>query len=1035
MVALALSFVSVTAAAQGKTVSGVVSDDQGPLIGVSVIQEGTTNGTVTDHAGRYSLTLGEGSQSIVFSSIGYKTVTITPSSSSADIVMEIEAQLLDDVMVIGYGTQSKSHLTGSISKVGGEGLVDVPVSDVTTALQGQIAGLTVNNVTSEVGVAPALRVRGTGSISADSSPLVIVDGYPIAGGLSMVNASDVKSIEVLKDAASAAIYGSRAANGVIMITTKSGVENKPSYSVKIYEGVKMAYKLHDVMTATEYLDLMKYEEAEGGIAVKAQDRAAAWVESNMGATDWQREALRNFADIKSAQFSVSGGKKGVRYYTSASITQDKGLMIMNEALRFSLRSKMDVDLSPKTKFGYNISFNYSKTSRPYNNFTDYYRTPSFLPVKHNDWSTALTGYSGYARGSHFNSISAPTGAPDEFGNPAWETGSPFSSANNNPKSIVANAERWSESYQGVANLYFQWEIVKGLTFKTSDGFNVKYAPSYYYAKYGAIKDSSPSEATFFSTMTTNFLSENTLNYKLDKGKHKLDALLGYTLEGTNVFRVAMTATGFPTDDVHTLNAATIFQIASSNNGNGTGTGTFKYPRNILESGLARVSYSYDDKYLISASVRLDRSSLFSKGHRNAWFPSVSVGWRLSEEPWLKNVWWVNQLKLRASYGVTGNNNVAYSSSMELFNAANYVTGSGNGSLTSGAANVSSTLANSDITWEQTDEFNVGLDMSVLKSRITLSVDAYYSTTRALLFEQPTQSFTGFNYFWNNIGRVRNAGAEFQLDTYNIDRKNFKWETSVNLSFNRSRLLEIAGESQLVNQGERSEGYISRVGQSVVQFYGYKTDGVWLSQADIDANPHFSSDVPGGLKIVDTNKDGVLDENDRTVLGNPEPSVTYGMTNRFGMGRFDLSILIQGVAGVTVYNGDVYYNETHKYNKAYTANRWVSETHPGDGKTPYGKNGYDLCLTDYPLQNASYVCLRNVTLGYTLSKKDLKNKLGGLRFYLTGANLAYIWSKNYKGINPEARVTSGAYSSPLITGYQRGGFPLTSTVTFGIDLKF
>lgn len=1039
LLALIMALFPLMMAAQSHVVRGVVTDDEGPLIGASVMIKGTSTGTATDVDGNYSITVPSANAVLEFSCLGYRAEERpVGKSTTINIRLNVDDNLLEDVVVVGYGTQAKSHLTGSISKLEGDGaLIDIPVSDVATALQGQIAGLTINNTTSEVGVVPVIRVRGTGSISADSSPLVIVDGYPVPDGLSTVLASDIKSIEVLKDAASAAIYGSRAANGVIMITTKSGKADEPHYSVKVYQGMKYAYKLHDLLTATDYLRLQEFEESVGGPAVKGQDRAAAWVEQNIGATDWQREGLRDFTGITNAQFSVSGGRKTMRYYTSASYTKDQGIMLQNSVDKLSVRTRLDVDLSPKVKFGYNIAANYSKTERPRNNFIDFYRTPSFLPVRHNDWTTEFTGgYTGFARGSHFNQITTPTGDPDAYGNPTWDSKvSPFNSANNNPKSVMANTERWSESMSGLGNAYLEVTLAKGLVFKSSNGFNARYNPSYSYENLNALKDGTPSSATFNSYLYVDLLSENTITYNLVRGPHKLDLLAGYTAEKTRVQRVSLSGTGFPTDDIHTLNAATVFSLSASNNGNGSGTGTFRYPDKVLESGLARATYSFADKYLLSASLRLDRSSLFTRGNRNAWFPSISAGWRVSQEPWMQHIDWVNTLKLRVSYGVTGNNNVNYFSALEVLGGANYATGSGNGALVSGTANNSSTLANADITWEQTDEFNFGVDFSALRNRINFSVDAYYSITRALLFEQPTQSFTGFTKYWNNIGRVRNAGVEFQLNTLNINRKDFSWSTDFNFSLSRNKLLEIGGERQVITQGERSENYIARVGEPLIQYYGFKTDGVWNTTAEIQANPHFAADVPGGLRIVDANGDGVLNDEDRIALGNPYPGFSYGLTNTIKYGKFDLSFLIQGVAGVTVFNGDVYYNESHKYNTAYLKDRWVSADYPGNGKVPYMKIGYDMLLTDYPLQNGSYVCLRNVIMGYTFSSKDLKGKLGGLRIYLTGNNLAYIWSKDYKGVNPESRMTSGQYSSPMISGYQRGGFPVTSTVTLGVDVKF
>ncbi len=1033
--ALVLLLGATTAIAQKRTVKGVVTDDSGPLVGVTVVlRDPPPTGTATDLDGSYALDVPDDKAVLVFSFLGYKTVEIEVGTRSViDVKLVSDALALDEVVVVGYGTQMKSHLTGAISKIGGDVLSDRPVSDITTALQGQISGLSINNVTSEVGVSPSIRVRGTGSISADSAPLVIIDGYPVPDGLSDLNPSDVKSIEVLKDAASAAIYGSRAANGVIMVTTKSGQADKAKYAVKVSQGLKWAYRLHDLMTSNEHLGLLQWQESMGAsgsnFVPAANYRAASWIERNIGSTDWQREALRDLAGITNVQFSLTGGKKAFRYYASGAYTKDQGIMLQNEVQKANFRTKMDVDLSPAVKFGVNLSGTYQQASRPKNNFIDFYRTPSFMPVRHNAWTTALTGYEGFARGSHFNAVSVPTG-PSEDGGIRWETANPFSSANNNPRSVMANTERWNESFSGLGNIYLTVDIVKGLTFKTSNGFNVKYSPSYYFARRNATKDGEASNATFFSTLYVDLLTENTLDFHRTWGRHDFEALAGYTAETTRVQRVALTGTGFPTDDIRTLNAATIFNLASTNNGNGAGTGTFRYPDVVLQSFLARVNYAYDNRYLLSASIRLDSSSLFAGGHRNAWFPSVSLGWRISEEDFMRGLRGVSNLKLRASYGVTGNNNIDYNAALEVYESQNYVLGEGNGSLQPGVAS-GAVLANRDITWEQTDEFNFGLDAGFLDNRINLSVDGYFSVTRALLFKQPMQSFSGYTNYWNNIGRVRNAGVEIQLDTYNFNRGNFKWETSVNFSLSRNKLLELGGEKQVITLGERTENYLARVGDPLIQFYGFKTAGVWNSQEEIDANPHFSTDVPGGLRILDANGDGVLDDNDRVVLGNPYPSFTYGMTNTFRIGDFDLSFLIQGVQGATVFNGDIYYTETMRYNKAYVKNRWISADHPGDGRTPYEKLGTDMLLTDYALQDGSYFCLRNVTLGYTFPKRASV----GLRIYASGNNLLYVWSSDYKGINPEARSTSGNYASPMISGYQRGGFPLTSTVTFGLDLNF
>ena len=669
--------------------------NKGPLIGASVTikDAAVPTGTVTDAEGKYSIKVPNSKTILVYSYIGYvDKAEAVGKRTVVNVTLEEDSKMLDDVVVIGYGTQAKSHLTGSISKLEGEKLINAPVSDMTTALQGSMSGLTVSNETSEVGVTPSIRVRGTGSISAESEPLVIIDGFPVAGGLSSINAADVKSIEILKDAASAAIYGSRAANGVIMVTTKSGTPDKPKYSFKFYQGFKYAYQLHDMMTSSEWLNLLTQEAEMGGPSVPAAARGAAYLESQMGTTDWQKEGLRDMAGITNVQMSVSGGRKETKYFISAAYTKDEGVMLQNSLDKLNFRTKLDAKLSNIVSVGVNLSGTYTKTERPKNNFIDFYRTPSFLPVYHNDWSTEMTGYSGFARGSHFNNIMTPTGTPDAEGNPTLEKSSPFSSANNNPRSVMANTSRWSESIQGFwQGMYPRLLIFVRVAIQDVNGLNVRFCgKSYYYGNKDATKDKEESRATYFSTLYVDLLSENTLNYHIDFGRnnaHSIDALLGYTVESTRNQRVAMTATGFATDDVHTLNAATVYSLASKGNGNTDGTGTFRYPDVVLESYLGRINYSYLGRYLLSTSLRLDRSSLFSKGNRNAWFPSVSLGWRVNEEKFMKNIEVISNLKLRASYGVTGNNRISYDAALEVLNSANYVTGTGNGQLVNGSANI------------------------------------------------------------------------------------------------------------------------------------------------------------------------------------------------------------------------------------------------------------------------------------------------------------------------------------------------------------
>ena len=358
---------------------------------------------------------------------------------------------------------------------------------------------------------------------------------------------------------------------------------------------------------------------------------------------------------------------------------------------------------------------------------------------------------------------------------------------------------------------------------------------------------------------------------------------------------------------------------------------------------------------------------------------------------------------------------------QVLNSANYVTGTGNGQLVNGSANISSSLANPHITWEKTDEFNYGLDLGFFKNRINLSIDAYYSVTRALLFEQPTQSFTGYSYYWNNIGKVRNSGVEIQIDTHNIKNRKFSWDTNINFSLSRNKLLELGGEQQVINQGERSECYIAKVGSPLIQFYGYKTNGVWNSVEEINANPHFSNDVPGGLRIVDTNNDGSLTPEDRVPLGNPYPDFTWGITNTFQIKNFDISFLIQGVQGIDVYNGDVYYNETVKWNKAYTKDRWVSAENPGNGKVDVYKRQFDARLEGgarYGGEEVESTCVQNmkrredaVVWPVRLDKPDVYKRQRLSSSFLSGIRLFNAEARRFSTAGEKRCVTHLPHSFP------------------------
>jgi TonB-linked SusC/RagA family outer membrane protein len=1045
--------------AQRKTITGKVvnAENNEPLIGVNVLVEKQKGGVVTQADGSYSISVDAKATTLIFSYVGFLPQTITIGDKARiDVSLTAAPTSGEEVVVIGYGTQKKSHLTGAISKFKNEKLDETPVSRLDQALQGKIAGVQIQNTSSEAGSDPKIRVRGVSSINAGANPLVVVDGHPVPDGLAFVNMADVESVEVLKDAASAAIYGSRGASGVIIITTKSGKADKPKYALKISSGTKTAYERYPMMTTTEYTNLLFYEASlkakdpsipvpTGTAIIANNERAAYIVESVLmegRATDWQSEALRN-ATVQNIQLNVSGGTRNVKYFMSGAYQKDQGMMYHSEYDRFSLRTKVDAQLGKRTKFTFNMNPSFIKRERPSVNYIDFVRFQSFLPVYHSDKTAAFVNqdplWAGVKSGDfvqarHFNNRLYTGLMPDGSMWTTTSVSSPFNTANNTPKSVMETRSITSNDYRLQTSGDLTVNILPGLDFKTLASAYVNYTHSLDFAKRNSNRDGDVNRGQYNSRLFVDLLSENMFTYNKNFNDHSLNVLAGFTAQQTRIRDEQSVGLDYPSDNITTLNTA--LQLDQP--------GTYNFVNQIgLLSYLGRVSYAYKNKYLLSASYRADGSSYFAPGNKWGYFPSVSLGWVASKEKFLSDVSWLSNLKLRASYGATGNNRIVDFAFVDLLYAANYPLGAGTGAVNIGQVPSRDILSNENITWERTFQYNGGIDIGLFKSAISLSVDVFQSQTDQLLLRQSTMGFTGVPLTWNNIGQLRNRGIELELTTNNIRKKDFKWTTSANISHTRNKVLELGEEAFLLNQGERTEIYMNRVGDPLIQYFGYRTDGVWLSQAEIDAAraAGLSSGlsnlfVPGGLKLVDTNGDKVLNADDRVVIGSPFPDFTWGITNTFTYKALDLSFMFQGVQGGQLINGDPNYNETKRYNKRYTANRWLSPANPGDGKTPYSTNGFNWMLTDYVVEDASYYALREVIIGYTLPAKFASAiRLSSMRIYFSGQNLFFKAADGYRGINTEGRFTSGPYNTPLVDGYQRGSFPMPQTVLFGLDINF
>ena len=1022
-------------------VKGIVLDKDGePLIGVSVQVEGGTLGVITDVKGRFSINMPTNKKTLRFSYIGFATQRImVKNKEMLRVTMSEDLQQLNEVVVIGYGTQQKSHLTGSVTKVNIAGLDENSSPRIDQSLMGRMAGVQILNTTSEVGVAPDITIRGGSSYSANTTPLVIVDGFEMSDGLEAVNPSDVASIEILKDAASGAIYGSRAANGVIMITTKAGLADKPRYKVNFKFGSKSPYKLHPIMNTKEYVDFSIRDANLLGKSLGANEFAMSLIDNDV---DWQQLALREHTYMYMTDFSVSGGNKKLRYYISGSYADDNGMMLKNYYKRYTMKARIDAQLSRRVSVGVNLSPSYTQSERPAIDFSGYTSAPSWMPVRHTEQTAALTGQpvGSLTRGMHFNNVTF-TGIDPQTGleRTSIATGM-WNTTQNNSYGIMENVDQPTSQYRMQAQGYIDIKLLKGLTFRSANNINFSYSETDAYWKTGARNVADSNRGQYSNNKTINMSSENTFNYSQKFANiHQVDLLAGASVYKSSTKRAGILGFDFPTDNIYMLSGAgRIDQYEGST----LRTGTW-LTESAMASFYGRMNYALKDRYLLSMTLRSDGSSKFGKDNRWGWFPSISAGWRVSEESFLRNVDWLDQLKIRLSYGVTGTDAIADYSNVDLLSSAGYPLGEGNGEVNTGLANNTlqgSTylLGNNKLKWEQANEYNAGIDLTLLNNRISVTVDCYYTITKNLLYQKTVNSISGYGLAWTNEGKMRNKGIEIELTTYNFDKRNFKWSTSLNFSRSRNRLLDLGGPAQQITQGSTSDYYINRVGDPTVQFYGFKVIGVWKDQNEIDANPHHINDKPGGLRVANTNGDDVINDDDRVVLGNPYPDFNWGMVNTLKYHDLDLSFTFQGQVGGKVYNTEHRNNEFLKRHKKYVnSNRWLSAEFPGNGKVPYYNMGIAHMLTDYAIEDASFVALRDVTIGYTLSKKNAgKLGLSKLRVYLSGQNLLYLWNKDYRGINPESRTNSGIYRTAIARNGQQGGaYPIQRTVGGGINIEF
>ncbi len=989
------------------TVQGVVVDPGGePIPGVSVtLATNSSVGTRTNDQGRFSLKTPENA-TLVFSYLGYRKHEVPIGDQrELKIMLTEDAAALDEVVVVGYGSQSRRDVTGAVSTVNQAAIKDLPVTSVDQKLSGQMAGVQVNQASGTPGGGMVIRVRGAGSIGAGDDPLYVVDGFPINNSydktqnpLSTLNPDDIESISVLKDAASSAIYGSRGANGVILITTKKGKSGQSTVDFNIYGGIQQipeSRKL-DMMTAEEYgtwrLEHRQDLAAFNGVPFDEASVPELYRNpSALGAgVNWMNELSRS-APMQNYNVTVTNGTDKTRIMASAGYFNQQGVVRNTGFERYSVRMNLETNLSEKLTLGFNLAPSYTtrKLADSEGHFSSAILTQALL--------TTPVAQVRLADGS----LNPMITSPDAF-------------ENSNPLNVLENTKRRSTNVRALFNSYLNWQILEGLTAKTS--FNVDwqdtkfdfFQPSYV----GAFRNPPPQPANgrFDSNVVLNWLNENTLNYNKSWGEHRLDALAGFTVQRERGVLNSIIGSEYPNDVVQTINAATVV----------TSDGDVQEWQ--LLSYLARVNYAFKDKYLLSATVRRDGSSRFGQQNRWGTFPSGSIGWRLSDEGFFPKPALLDELKLRASYGIAGNNAIGNYTAIPLIAQSNYAFGN---NLANGV-NLNS-LANQQLGWESSRQMDIGVDASLFKGRLTVAAEYYTRNTQQMLQTIDIPISSGFSQAITNLGNVRNRGFEFSVNSVNTTGS-LKWETDFNISFNRNKVLDIGSMARIIT-GVANGTNVTMVGQPMGMFYGYLFDGLFMSEAELEQYPHVSGQVVGTVRYRDIDGNGVINANDQTIIGNPHPDFIFGMTNRFRYKEFDLSVLVNGSYGAQIL--DQYKQFTTNLDGVFNVEREVmdryrSPENPGAGILPTTVSNTNLARDFRPshwVKDASYLSLRNVTLGYNFKPAFSRS----VRLYFSAQNVLFITP--YKGGNPEVSFSG---SNSLAPGVNFTAYPVPATYTLGLN---
>ncbi|MFI2741650.1 TonB-dependent receptor [Zhouia sp. PK063] len=1000
--------------AQQSSVSGVVKDASGPLPGVNILIKGTAEGTQTDFNGNYTIKNVPENATLVYSYIGYTTTEEKVNGrTTIDVTLSEDTQNLEEVVVIGYGSVKKSDVTGAVSSIKAEDLNPGANVSVQQALEGRTAGVQIYQKSGEPGAAMAINIRGASSITAGNDPLYVIDGVPVnnqtvasSGGagfvgnqnsrnpLNSLNPEDIASIEILKDASATAIYGSRGSNGVVLITTKSGRTGALKVVFDSYLGVQTVANSLDLLTPVQYKNILNSIIDDGG---GSESQRVTDIEGT--GTNWQ-ELLYRDAIIQNHNLALSGGTDKVKYYASLNYFDQDGVVKNSGVKRYNARVNLTVSEQKKYNFGINLNSSYI--------FDDFVAVGTGL----NENAGAIYSAINYD----------PTILPyDANGN--YQQSSFVGPQIDNPLALLNGEDATSKTFRTYGNIYGEYFITPTFSAKVRLGADVNSGRRDVFVSPETIQGSGYGGiASIITQQRDYYLAEATFNYNEDFGNDHINAVVGATYEHFGTTDFSGDGRGFSLPDLET-------------DGIGSGDPTLNHIGSGRQSAkfasfLGRVNYSLNNKYLFTASLRADGSSRFGPSHRFGYFPSGAFAWKINEEDFLKNNSTVSELKLRASYGAIGNANIANYLYMTTYDTAG-TTVFANNKYT--VISPGTTAPNPDLKWESAQQLDVGVDFGLWKGRLTGTVDYYNRKTSDLLLTQPLPPDTGYTGITTNVGSMKNYGFELSLNGTIISNNDFSWDANFNITTINNKVLDLGNVDQIITGGLGFTGSASIIkpGEPMNSYYGYIVDGVW--QQDDDFSVTDDNVAPGDLKYRDLDGNGTINDKDRTIIGKPFPDYTWGFTNNLKYKRFNLSIYVQGVQGVSTLNNnlvDSYFPVNFRRNRFAEPylNRWTPDNPTNKypsfvNPTAQGQR----VVNTRTVEDASYLRLQSVRLGYDVPVKNM-GFLKRLNLYVTGQNLLTI--TNYSGVDPSANA---AGSNVLRIDYN--AYPFARTYLFGLNVEF